>query len=149
MNRATPPPDDEGSAIVEFVSLTMLLLIPVVYLVTALGRIEAASYAAEGAARHGALVVAQARDASTAQRRLHSVVDLALQDQGLPAAGDATPEIQLQCSQTPCQRPNGTVAVSVRMSVALPGVPAFLQAAIPLRVPVSATSVASVDEFRQ
>ncbi len=50
MNR----PDDEGSAAVEFLMLTLLLLIPIVYLVLAVFTIQGASFAAAGAARDAA-----------------------------------------------------------------------------------------------
>ena len=38
--------DDRGSAVVEFVTLGVLLLVPLVYLVLAMGRVQAATYAA-------------------------------------------------------------------------------------------------------
>jgi hypothetical protein len=40
------------------------------------------------------------------------------------------------------------VAVRVEVAVTLPGVPGFLAGAIPVAIPVSATQVATVDQFR-
>ena len=43
--------DDAGNAIIEFLAVTVLLLIPILYLVLVLGRLQAATFAADGAAR--------------------------------------------------------------------------------------------------
>ena len=45
---------DEGSSVIEFLGLAVVLLIPLVYLVLTLARIEAATFATEGAAREAA-----------------------------------------------------------------------------------------------
>ena len=45
---------EQGTAVVEFCSLGLLLMLPLIYLVVAMGRIEAASFAADGSAREAA-----------------------------------------------------------------------------------------------
>ena len=47
-------PGEEGSAVVEFVALAVLLLIPIIYLILTVGRLQAASYAVSTAAREAA-----------------------------------------------------------------------------------------------
>ena len=42
---------DEGSAVVEFIFLSLLLLVPIVYLVLALASVQSAAFAAEAVAR--------------------------------------------------------------------------------------------------
>ena len=42
---------DEGSAVVEFVFLAIVLMVPVVYLVLTLARVQEATFAAEAVAR--------------------------------------------------------------------------------------------------
>ena len=44
---------DEGSAVVEFVTLGVLLLIPVIYFVLVMGQLQAAAFAVESASREG------------------------------------------------------------------------------------------------
>ncbi len=66
---------DEGSAVVEFVGLVVVLLVPLVYLVLVVGRLEAATFAAEGAAREAARVfVASDEPASAAPRALAAAI---------------------------------------------------------------------------
>ena len=75
--------DDRGSAVVEFVTLAVLLLVPVVYLVLSLGRVQAGAFAVEGASRDAARIVASTPDEESAARRVAAAVQLALHDQGL------------------------------------------------------------------
>lgn len=138
---------EQGSALLEFLTLGVLLLVPVVYLVVALGQLQAASFAVEGAAREAARVLASSPDEDQAARRVDAVVAMALRDQGLDAAGDPAPVVTVSCSERPCTTPETRVGVTVELEVVLPGVPAFVDAAIPARVPVSATGVSVVERF--
>ncbi|HEY5554049.1 MAG TPA: pilus assembly protein, partial [Cellulomonas sp.] len=52
--------DDAGNAIVEFLAVTVLLLIPLLYIVLLLGRLQAATFAADGAAVEAGRAYAQA-----------------------------------------------------------------------------------------
>ncbi|MGB3374763.1 MAG: TadE family protein, partial [Microbacterium sp.] len=61
--------DDAGSAALEFITVGVLLLVPLVYLVLALGAIQEQTLGVEAAARHTARVIGQAADASTATAR--------------------------------------------------------------------------------
>ena len=67
---AKRPPSDEGAAIVEFIALSLLLLVPLTYLVVTLSRIQAGAFAAEGAAHEAArtTVVTGSLRANTAPR---------------------------------------------------------------------------------
>lgn len=136
---------EEGSAIVEFLGVAVLLLVPVVYLVLVLGQLQSATFAVEGAARHAARAIVVAEDEATGLGHAEAAVELALRDQGLPPAppGDA---LTVVCGN-PCLEPGGSVTVTVAVDVVLPGVPAWLDGAVPLHVPVSATHTAAVDSF--
>lgn len=140
-------PRDEGSAIVEFLGLAVLLLVPLVYLVVALARLQAASFAVEAAARDGARSVSSAPDPTTGAERAEATALLALSDQGLARPQDPKPEVTVQCSATPCLTPEARVTVQVRVEVVLPGVPVFLDRVIPARMPVQATGTAVVDRY--
>lgn len=147
---------DAGSAVVEFLAVTLLLLVPVVYLVLVLGRLQGAAFAVDGAAREAARAVTttQVTDtetdtetaASHAENRAVAAVALALRDQGLDP--DLAREgLTLTCSAAPCLTPGATVTASVHVDVPLPGVPGWLHGVVPLSVPVHATATAAVDEF--
>lgn len=135
---------DEGSALVEFLGVALVLLVPVVYLVLVLGRLQAATFAVDGAAREAARAVVTADDAAMATDRALAAVQLALADQGI--AADPAAVTSVLCDGE-CLTPGTTVTVHVAVDVALPGVPAWLSGAVPLAVPVTATTTAEVDSF--
>lgn len=137
---------DDGSAVVEFVTLGVLLLVPLIYLVVCLGQVQAAAFAAEGAAREAARVVTATPDAALADGRARTAVALALRDQGFGHV-DAAAALSVACSADPCRTPRARVTTTVRVDVVLPGVPAFVDAVVPTRVPVSSQGLAVVDRF--
>ena len=114
-----PAPDEGGSAVVEFIFLGLLLLVPVVYLVIAVGQIQAASFAVVGAADAAAKVYAAAPDAVAAEENAADAAELALSDFGLQTDGM---QIDISCSEV-CLAPGSTVTVGVRYAVPLPGLP--------------------------
>lgn len=138
---------DAGNATVELLGLAVLLLVPLVYLVVTLARVQAATYAVEAAAVEAARATATAADADTGARRATAAVGLALADQGLDDV-DPAAALTLACSAAPCLAPGSEVAATVTVDVDLPGLPAFVTRAIPAHVTVSAHHRAAVDEFR-
>lgn len=147
MNRArVANADDAGSAVVEFLAVTLLLLVPIVYLVLVLGRLQAAMFAAEGAAREAGRAFTTAAGPDPGDRLAVAAVHLALSDQGF-AAVDAAAALGLECSTDPCLVPGSSVRVRVAFDVDLPFVPDFVRSAVPLSVPVAAEHVAPVGRF--
>lgn len=138
---------DDGSAVVEFLALTLVLLLPVLYLVLVLGRVQAATFAVEGAAREAARSFVRADDAALGQQRALASVGIALRDQGFDAV-DPAGALTLSCSSRPCLASGSDVATSVAVDVALPFVPPLVQSVVPLSVPVVGHHVAAVDTFR-
>jgi len=137
---------DAGSAVIEFVALGLLLLLPVAYLVLILGRVQAASFAADGAAREAARAFVTANSDSQGERRAAITMELALRDQGFTSE-DGT--LEVTCTSTPCLTPGERVTVGVRITAKFPWLPAGLADALHTRVVVSAHQVEIVDEFRQ
>lgn len=137
--------DDAGGALVEFLGVTVLLLVPILYGAIALGQLQAATYAAEGAsaaaARGAAIAIADAVDAGASDEaaaaagleRAAAVAALAAEDFGV--AGQR--EVEVACGAAGCVGPDGEVAAHVHLTVPLPGAPAFLRDVIPLEVTVS------------
>lgn len=135
--RVTSGGRDAGNAIVEFLGVALVLLVPLVYLVLVLGRLQAAAFAVDGAAREAvrAVLAAPAADVDPEVAAL-AAVRIALADQGL-VPGDDT--LVLTCVPA-CDRPGAEVVAHVELGVDLPLVPAFLRDAVPLRVPTAATA---------
>lgn len=128
---------DDGNAIVEFLGVALVLLVPLVYLVLVLGRLQAAAFAVDGAAREAVRAVlaapATGADPDAAAR---AAVGIALADQGFVPDDDT---LLLTCVPA-CDRPGAEVVAHVELGVDLPLVPAFLREAVPLRVPTAATA---------
>lgn len=137
---------DAGSALVEFLGVALVLLVPVVYLVLVLGRIQAATFAAEGAAREAARVYVSAPDASTGRARAVTAVGVALRDQDFDDAPGSA--LAVACSAASCLVPGADVTATVQVRVPLPFVPAFVRDVVPLEVPVAAERTAAVDTYR-
>ncbi|NNH51170.1 pilus assembly protein [Promicromonospora citrea] len=129
---------------VEFLGVALILLVPLVYLVVTVGRVQAGAFAAEGAARDAVRAVVTADSSALGAARAGAAVGVALGDQGF--ARDAG-VLSLACSDTPCLTPGGTVGAVVRVEVPLPLVPEALRAWVPLSVPVEARRTAVVDEY--
>lgn len=131
--------DDEGSAALEFITVGVILLVPLVYLVIALGAIQEQTLGVEAGARHTARVMSQAPDAATAAERGDAVITGIIEEYGLD------PEevgISLTCTPvaTPCPAPGSTIVVTVSTRVSLPFVPPVLGLERIASVPVEATS---------
>jgi len=131
---------DDGSAAVEFLAVGVVLLVPILYLVLTLGRLQAATFAAESGAGQASRLLARGESDEVAR----AAVALAVGDQRF-AAGAA--DLAVVCSADPCAGPEGQVTATVRIEVELPLVPAFLADVVPLRVPVQVARVAVADRF--
>lgn len=135
--------DEGGTAVIEFVWLAILLLVPLIYLVLCLARLQAGSYAVTQAARESARAFVTATDDPSASARSQAAADIAFEDQGFSGGGSLT----VSCSGTPCLTPGESVTTQAAVSVPLPLVPAFLGDAVPLEIPVSASQVAPVPRY--
>ena len=112
-----------GSASLEFLTVGMILLVPLVYLVLAVASIQAAALGVEGAARQAARVaVLQADGASAAS--VERTVGVVLADYGVDAG---TTSVSVDCSG-PCDEAGTRITVRVGAVVALPLVPQALAA---------------------
>jgi hypothetical protein len=143
---APVPESDAGTAVVEFCLLALVLLVPVVYLVLALGRIQAGAFAAQGAAREAGRAFVTADDERSARQRADAAAAIAFADQGF--RDPALVGIDVSCAASPCLAPDQRVVVRSRVQVTLPGVPRLLDRVIPARLEVTARHVATVDRFR-
>lgn len=135
--------DEGGTAVIEFVWLAVLLLIPLIYLVLCLARVQAGSYAVTQGAREAGRAFVTAEDDGAAQARARAAADIAFEDQGFGGQGD----LSVECSASPCLSPGESVTTDATVRVPLPLVPSFLGDVVPLEVPVSATQVAPVPEY--
>ena len=113
---------DDGSAIVEFVWLAILLMIPLVYVVLAAVSLQRAAFAETTAAREAARAYATAGSDAEGERRAEAAVALAMRDQGVAWAPSGR---VVDCG--PCTyAPGSSFTVDLGSVVRLPFVPGWL-----------------------
>lgn len=134
------PGGDGGNAMVEFVYLSVLLIVPLVYVLSSAFLVQRAAFGVTEGARQAARAYVTSSD-SSADGRARDAAGLALSDQGVTAA----PAVKIACLPA-CRVPGATVTVTVRHVVRLP-VLSLLGNLAPV-IPVSATHDEVVDEFQ-
>lgn len=118
----SPGGSDEGSAVVEFVALGTLLLVPVIYFVLAVAQVQAGAFAVVAAAQQASQVLARAEPGELSDAGLTAAAQLAATDQGF--APDRL-GIRLECSDGACGTPGAVATVHATLQVPLPLVPGF------------------------
>lgn len=104
---------EAGSAPVEFIGWTLILVVPVLYLLVTLARVQAASFAVASAAdAAGRVLEVEKGDAALAHAR--AAVGLALSDQHVDA--DPASALSVRCADAEC----ATGVVRVEAGVDLP-----------------------------
>lgn len=139
--------DDGGSALVEFIWLGILLLIPLVYIVLSISSAQQAAYGASTASRAAGRAFSLAPDAISGRERALAAAHTALADQGIAAK---SVDIRLSCapSDASCLTPGSSVTVAVVVHQRLPLVPDFLGGAAPA-ITVDATHVEPYGTYRK
>lgn len=137
---------DDGSASLEFLTAGVLLLVPLVYLVGALSVLQGAAFAAEGAARQAARVFVQSETPDQGVAAAQEAAAIAFTDFGITEGIEA---IDYSCEPVPdaCLTRSGHVTVTVRVSVPLPLLPAFLGHESSGGIPFVATATQTVSRF--
>ncbi|MCU1535011.1 MAG: hypothetical protein JWR53_1492 [Glaciihabitans sp.] len=138
--------DDRGSASLEFITVGLILLLPLVYLVLALAAIQAGSFGVEGAARQGARVFVQASRPTDAAAAASVAIGDALADYGLDP-DTATVKVTCAPKASVCLDRRSFVTIRVTATVPLPLVPPAISAKLPLAVPLEATATQQVSRF--
>jgi hypothetical protein len=138
---------ERGSALVEVTWLTILLLVPLVYLLLSVFEVQRAAFAVTTASRAAGRAFVLAPDASTGHARAAQAAGVALRDQGLTLTGT---ELGIACEPEPrgCLRPGSVVVVSLGLDVALPLVPSFFGDQTP-SIRVSSSHRAPYGTFRE
>jgi hypothetical protein len=134
---------DEGRAILEFIFLGILLLLPLTYLVLTAARLQAASFSASLAGREAGRAFVTAPNDDEGYTRARAAAALAFSDFSFEQGS----QVSVSCDGSPCLRPDGAVTSTASIAVQLPLVPDFIAAHVPASVTITSTHVASVDRF--
>jgi len=124
------PADQRGSAIIEFVFVAVIVMLPLVYLIAAVATVQRNSLAVSNAARDAGRAFVTSDTPAQARARTRVAVRLALTDQGVP--DDA--QLRFVAARSSCDgpavvprlAPGAEFAVCVTRSVTLPGIPSLL-----------------------
>lgn len=115
--------NDDGSAALEFIAVGVVLLVPLVYLIIALGAIQEQSMGVDAVARHTARAIALAADESIAVERSEQVLASVSEQYGIDPDSVA---VAVTCAPAGVECPSAgvTLTVTIRTKVALPLIPA-------------------------
>lgn len=110
----------QGSAVVEFTFLGLLLMVPVVYFIITISQIQGGSFAVVGAADQAAKVFVAQRDELSGRAAAEQAATLAMADYGHSAENA---RVDVSCDPGDCMAAGSAVTVTVHLSVPLPFVP--------------------------
>ena len=109
--------NERGDASVEFLGILVVLVIPVLYIVLAVGQVSAGAMAVDAGAREAARILA---DAPEREADASHAVALIIEDFGI----DAQADVESTC--VGCEADGGVVDVQVSVRVPLPFLPAWM-----------------------
>lgn len=135
---------ERGSAVIEFIVIGTLVLIPLAYIAQCVMVVQAAATASSMAVREAGRAFVSADTPAEARVRAVAAARLALGDQGFSLPASA---LSVDCSDSPCLAPESTVQVELAWSVDLPWLPEFLGQER-TSLPITARRTMPVDTYR-
>jgi Flp pilus assembly protein TadG len=136
---------ERGSAIVEFTFLSVLFMVPLLYLLLTVFQVQRAAYAVTAATREAGRALATAPSEGVGFDRAHAAAGIALADHDLDLNGG---DMNIDCSGFTCLTPGERITVAMEIDVPLPFVPALWDGSFAASLPVRATHVQVVDSYR-
>ncbi|WP_396668146.1 TadE family protein [Microbacterium sp. R86528] len=145
--RSDPLLDDEGgSAALEFILVGVVLLVPLVYLIVALGQIQGQTLGAEAGARHIARTIATSSNIDEARTSANLVLASVAESYGMEPSRVV---FSLDCRPVAaaCPSAGATVIVTLNTTVTLPMMPSIFGLDEMASVPVEATAAQKMSRF--
>ncbi len=139
--------DERGTALIEFIWLGLLLLVPLVYILLAAFDVQRASYAVSAASRAAGRAFVLAPDQTSGLARAEAAARVALSDQGIAVERST---LTVSCAPDPsrCLSPGSVITVSVTVQQPLPIAPAVFGSSTPA-VRVTSSHVEPYGTFRE
>jgi len=138
--------NDDGSAALEFITVGVILLVPLAYLVITLGAVQETILGAEAAARHTARVIGQAENRESAVDSGDAVLANIIDEYAMD-----TDSVEVSITCTPavgvCPSAGSTVIVTVSAYVSLPFVPEIFGLERATRIPLEAAAAQKVSRL--
>lgn len=140
---------DDGSAIIEFVFVAVIMMVPLVYLIAAVATVQRNELAVTQAARDAGRAYATSDTAGEAGPRVRAAVRLALTDQGLPDDADVRfVPVGAKCTDegiAPRLAAGAEFTVCVTRRAELPAIPSVLAGR---GIKTTGQYVVHIDDFR-
>jgi Flp pilus assembly protein TadG len=139
--------DESGTALIEFIWLGLLLLVPLVYIMLSVFDAQRGAFAASSASRAAGRAYVLAPDQETAEDRAKEAYRISLEDQGVDP-GNA--DIDITCEPRPddCLTSGSVITVEVVVQQPLPLVPSALGDSTP-SVRLTSTHVEPYGTYRE
>ena len=137
---------DDGNAIVEFVYLAVLLMVPLVYVLLTVFRVQGAAYAVSSAAREAGRVYATADVMDEAGPGALVAARIVMSDSKLSLSEK---DLRISCSSDPCLSPGSRVNVVIVYDVSLPLLPRLFDGRSLATVQVTSRHLEVVDRYRE
>ncbi|MDA3022127.1 MAG: pilus assembly protein [Actinomycetota bacterium] len=134
---------EDGNAVIEFLVIGVLVLIPMAYLVLCVMRVQAATFASAQAVREAGRAFNSADSVSQGQTAARTAARLAFSDQGFDFPESA---LRISCPESACLAPGSVAEVSLNWRVVLPWIPAGLTSEV--SVPIEVQHRVPIDEYR-
>ena len=125
---------EEGSALVEFVFIALVVFVPLIYIVAGFSAVQRGIFASTAAAREAGRAIATAPDSLTGQERALRAAELAVEDQSVDATdlrlafAPAGADCAAAGSYAPTLAPGEEFSVCVTVTVRIPLLPEFVDA---------------------
>lgn len=117
--------EQAGTALVEVTWLSILLLVPLLYVVLAVFEVQRAAFAVSAATRAAGRAYSLASFESQGPARAHAAAQVALADQGLDI-GEAVLDTTCEPDPRNCLSPGSVIRVRMAYQVSLPLMPDVL-----------------------
>jgi hypothetical protein len=141
---------DAGSAVLEFVVLSMFLMVPLIYIILAVAQVQGSAYGVTEATREAGRAFIGADSSADASRQACTAATMALRND-VAATFDCASQLRVSCvSDAGCSAalvPGETIRVEIDLSVGLPFLPTSVFGHS-LSVPVHAVHDEIVDPYR-
>lgn len=138
--------NDDGSAALEFITVGVILLVPLAYLVITLGAVQESLLGVEAAARHTARVIGQSDDVDSAAANSDAVLASVLEEYGID---QGSVDVSMSCTPAvaACPSAGATVIVTVTTRVSLPFVPPIFGLDRAASIPLEAAAAQKVSRL--
>ena len=136
--------DDGGMALVEFIGIAIVLMIPLIYLASIVALVGRATVAADAGARAATRIFVVSATEASARKNAKAVLGRVVADHGL---SNATTKMSLTCASKPCLTLGSVVTISVAITQPLDGLPTL--GIVPRSVTSTSSHSMVVEEMRK